>query len=240
MRVEKFLSALSSAWEELIVFPLPEFFRRNSGSGKRNVLTAAAFPLLGFIIGIIIALIVLLLDMTAGRMVAALVFALAGWGMLRFRDSARGDNRLGKYLSGRMKNYDGGEGGVNLLMLLPGMIKFVILLLLGLSGSFFYIAVLLTAAFAFQAALVVDEECPLEFLDRSDTAVKIFRGTLIVLGILCFACCRLGTVVALVVVLAGFNITMKRLKNDGFSAENISFSGTLVEMFMLLAGLLAI
>ena len=88
--------------------------------------------------------------------------------------------------------------------------------------------------------LVLDDECPIEFLDRSDKAVRIFRGTLIVLGILCFACCRLGTVIALVVVLAGFNMAMKRLKGDGFSAENISFSGTLVEMFLLLAGLLAI
>ena len=240
MHVEKILSALNSAWDELIDFPLPEFVRRYNDNGKLNELTAAAFALLGFIIGGVIVLLASLVDSVIGNLAAALVFALAGWAVLSFRDSGRGDSKFGKFLSSCMKNYDAGEGGSNILMLLPGMIKFVILLLLGLSGKYFYIAVLLTAAFAFQVAIVLSEECPAAFVERGEKAVRNFRITVIILGVLCFLWCRLGTLAALAVVFAGYNVAVKRLKRDGFSASNISFAGTLAELLLLVAGLLTI
>lgn len=240
MHVEKILSALNSAWDELIDFPLPEFVRRYNDNGKLNELTAAAFALLGFIIGGVIVLLALLADSVIGNLAAALVFALAGWAVLSFRDSGRGDSKFGKFLSGCMKNYDAGEGGISILLLLPGMIKFVILLLLGLSGKYFYIVVLLTAAFAFQVALVLNEECPAAFVERGETAVRNFRVTVCILGVLCFLGSRLGTLAALVVVFAGYNVAVKRLKLDGFTASNISFAGTIAELLLLIAGLLTI
>lgn len=238
MYIKKIFSALRTAWDELFDFPLPEFIRRRALNEHRNNLVPGAFPALGFIVGAMIFLAALLVEMIVNQATAAILFAIAGWLVLSVRDSARGDSKLGKYLSSKMQN--GGSGEVNHLFFLPGIIKFAMLLLLGMAGYYFYFAILLTAAFGFQAALVLDDECPINFLIRNERSIKIFRVTLIFLGLFCFTGSRMGTLAALVVTLFAGKMAIKRLKKNGFTADNISFAGNITEIFLLLAGILTI
>lgn len=229
---------MSFAWGELFDLPLQFIFREKDAENGRNVFTLAAFPLLGFLVGTLTALFSLLVGKVFNSHAGGIVFALIGWLILCFKDSGRGDSWLGNYFFGKLQNPDNRDFARNILNIFPVLLKFALLLFIGLAGGTFYLALLLAGAFALQAALISSEDCTTEFVPVNDASVIIFRSALVVLGIIGFALCRLGAVGAVAVVCGLYIVYNRKFVREGFSADGVSRAGYVAEWLLLTAGLL--
>ena len=87
------LDAMGFAWGELFDLPLQNIFRNSSSGNGETSFTLAAFPLLGFLVGALVALISSLVTVIFNPHAGGVLFALLSWAVLCFKDSGRGDEK---------------------------------------------------------------------------------------------------------------------------------------------------
>ena len=129
---------------------------------------------------------------------------------------------------------------VTVLTVFPVLLKFILLLFIGLRGGFFYVPVLLGGAFAVQAALASCDDCPTVFIPCGNDGEKVFKITLVTLSIVGFAGSRLATLGAIIAVIIVYGYCRKRMCLSGFTAGAISTAGYFTEWILLACGLLLI
>ena len=236
--VEKLFSAVDAAWDQLLDFPKPQFLSGRGEGDIRNEFTAGAFLLLGWCGSTAVVLISALSWWIFNRAAGAVIFALLSWGVLTFKDSGRGDNALNRWLCEKLCGRYRFAEMEELLRVMPAVVKLFALIFIGWNGGFFYLTLVLTGAFGIQAALGLSADCTTEFFDRGEKAVKFFRTVLIVFLVYSFIFSRLGTLTAVLICIAVYALSLKRLKNSGFSGSSISLAGTAAEWSLLAGGLL--
>ena len=236
--VETFLAAINFAWDELFDFRWQLIVKNSAPLKHDNNFTFAAFPLLGFAAGLVVSLISLMVSGIFNINSGALVFAVLSWAVLCFKDSGRGDCWLANFFLGKLQTAENHDLLRSILNLFPMMLKFIILLFIGLAGNMLCFPILLATAFALQAALAGSEDCPVEFIPAGENAMKFFRVTLIVLGITGLIFCRLGCVAAIAAAFGLFFIFNKKMIREGFSASAISSAGYISEWTLLIVCLL--
>ena len=238
IHVDRFLAAINFAWGELFDFRWQLILKNSAPLKHDNDFTYAAFPLLGFAVGLVVSLISLAVAGIFNINAGALVFAVLAWLIMCFKDSGRGDCWLVNFFLGKLQPEENRELLRNILNLFPMMFKFIILLFIGLSGEMLYFPVLLAAAFALQAALAGSDDCRKEFIPAGENGKRFFLVTLIVLGIISIIFCRTGCVAAVAVAFGLFFVFNKKMIREGFSASGISSAGYIGEWALLAAGLL--
>ncbi len=238
IHVDRFLAAINFAWGELFDFRWQLILKHSAPLKYDNNFTFAAFPLLGFAVGVAVSFISMAVAGIFNINAGALVFAVLAWLILCFKDSGRGDCWLANFFLGKLQPDENRDLLRNILNLFPMMFKFIILLFIGLSGEMFYFPVLLTTAFALQAALAGSEDCRNEFIPSGEEGKKYFLITLIVLGIVGIIFCRLGCVAAIAAAFGLFFVFNKKMIREGFSAAGISSAGYISEWALLAVGLL--
>ena len=231
------LDAMGFAWGELFDLPLQNIFRNSSSGNGESSFTLAAFPLLGFLIGASVALISSLIALIFNPHAGGVLFALLSWAVLCFKDSGRGDAWLGNSVSGKLQHEGNREFIRNIMNIFPALLKFAILLFIGLAGGTFYLAILLSGEFALQAALVSSEDCRIRFIPADERSVVIFRVALVLVGVIGFIFCRLGAIGAIAAVCVLFLIYNRKFADEGFSAEGVSRAGYIGEWILLAVGL---
>ena len=236
--IDDFVAALNFAWGELFDFPLPQIFKKESECDEKNSFTLAAFPLLGLIIGSLTALLAEVVSVMFNYQSGGVVFALISWAILCFKDSGRGDSHLAGWIAKKLQNHENSDFTRNILMIFPVLLKFVILLFLGMWAGRFYFALLLSGAFALQAVLASSENCQNQFIRFDDKGMIVFRLTLVAIGLAGFILCTVGAIGAIAIVCGLFILFNKKLARDGFSADAISQAGYCAEWALLFAGLL--
>ena len=235
--LKNLLDAMGFAWSELFDLPLQNIFRNSSSGNGESSFTLAAFPLLGFLIGVLVALISSLVALIFNPHAGGVLFALISWAVLCFKDSGRGDAWLGNYVVAKLQLDGNREFVRNIMNIFPVLLKFAILLFIGLAGGTFYLAILLAGAFALQAALVSSEDCQIRFIPSDDRSIVIFRVVLGIIGVAGFIFCRLGTIGAIAAGCVLFIIYNRKFAAEGFSAEAVSRAGYVAEWTLLGIGL---
>ena len=238
IHVDRFLAAINFAWGELFDFRWQLILKHSAPLKHDNNFTFAAFPLLGFTVGLVVSFVSMAVAGIFNINAGALVFAVLAWLILCFKDSGRGDCWLANFFLGKLQPEENRELLRNILNLFPMMFKFIILLFIGLSGEMLYFPVLLAAAFALQAALAGSDDCRKEFIPAGENGKRFFLVTLIVLGIISIIFCRTGCVAAVAVAFGLFFVFNKKMIREGFSASGISSAGYIGEWALLAAGLL--
>ena len=236
-RMNEIVDAMRKAWGELCDLPLPDIFKNSSSGGGDNSFTLAAFPLLGFAVGIVVALLSSLIAVIFNPHAGGVIFALLSWLILCFKDSGRGDAWLGSWVSKKVQ-YEGNTDFVrNVMNVFPVLLKFAILLFIGVSGNTFYLALVLSGAFALQAALVSSEDCPVKFVPVDDCSIVIFRMVLVMTALVGFIVCRLSAIGVVAAVCVLFIIYNRKFAREGFTADGISRAGYIAEWILLGIGL---
>lgn len=236
--VDHFLGAVNFAWGELFDFRWQLILKNSAPLKHDNNFTFAAFPLLGFLVGLAVSLISLMVGGIFNLNSGALVFAVSAWLILCFKDSGRGDSSLANFFLGKLQSNENRDLLRNILNLFPMMLKFIMLLFIGLAGGILYFPLLLAAAFALQAAWAGSEDCRTEFIPSGENGKKYFCITLVVLGIIGLLFCRMGCVAAIAAAFGAFFIFNKKMSREGFSAASISSAGYISEWILLAAGVL--
>lgn len=235
---ERLLAAVNFAWDELFDFQIKLILEKSAPLTYDNNFTFSAFPVVGFVVGFTAALVSLAVTGIFNLQAGALVFAILSWVILCFKDSGRGDCWLANFFLGKVAMDENRDLLRNILNLFPMMIKFLILLFIGLAGEMLYFPVLLATAFALQAALAGSEDCRTEFIPSGEDGMKYFRITLIVLGIIGVILSRIGCVAAIAAAFALFYFFNRKMVREGFTPEGISSAGYIAEWTLLVAGLL--
>ena len=168
--VETFLAAINFAWDELFDFRWQLIVKNSAPLKHDNNFTFAAFPLLGFAAGLVVSLISLMVSGIFNINSGALVFAVLSWALLCFKDSGRGDCWLANFFLGKLQTAENHDLLRSILNLFPMMLKFIILLFIGLAGNMLCFPILLATAFALQAALAGSDDCPVEFIPADENA----------------------------------------------------------------------
>ena len=236
--VDSLLGAINFAWGELFDFRMQMILKDSAPLRHDNNFTFAAFPVLGGIVGFAVALVSAIIAGLFNPHAGALVFAVLAWVILCFKDSGRGDCWLANFFLGKVPMDENRDLLRNILNLFPMLIKFIILLFIGLAGGMFYFPVLLATAFALQAALAGSEDCRTEFIPSGENGRKFFRIALIVLAIIGFIFCRVGCIAAIAVAFALFFVFNRKMVREGFTPAGISSAGYIAEWTLLIAGLL--
>ena len=236
--VDRFIAAINFAWGELFDFRWQFILKHSAPLKHDNNFTFAAFPLLGFAVGLVVSLVSMMVAGIFNIHAGALVFAVLAWLILCFKDSGRGDCWLANFFLGKLRPDENRDLLRNILNLFPMMFKFIILLFIGLSGEMLYFPVLLATAFALQAALAGSDDCSNEFIPAGENGKKYFLITLIVMGITGIIFCRLGCVAAIAAAFGLFFVFNKKMIREGFSANGISSAGYIGEWALLAVGLL--
>ncbi len=236
--IDDLITAMIFAWEELIDLPLPKSFKKQSECDEKNMFLLASFPLLGFIIGALTALLSDAVSAIFNYQSGGVVFALIAWSILCFKDSGRSDSWLAGAILRKLQDHENSDFTRNTLTIFPVLLKFVILLFLGLWCDRSYFAMLLAGGFALQAALASSENCSTQFIRFDERGIIAFRITSVAIGIIGFIFCSMGTIGAIAVVCGLFIVCNKKLSEDGFSADSISRAGYLAEWALLFTGLL--
>ena len=236
--IDDFVAALNFTWEELFDFQLPQIFKNDSECNEKNCFVLAAFPLVGFIVGGVVALLAELVSAIFNFQAGGVVFALLSWGILCFKDSGRGDSWLAAWVANKLQNHENSDFTRNILMIFPVMLKFIILLFIGMWSGRFYFALLLSGAFALQAVLASSENCRNQFIRFDDKGMIVFRLTLVVIGLAGFILCTIGAIGAIAIVCGLFILFNKKFTEEGCSADAISRAGYCAEWALLFTGLL--
>lgn len=238
--IEQFIAALNFAWGELFDFPLQMIFKGQKKLDQNNEFTLAAFPFLGFLLGLIVAFSSFLMAVIFNHQAGGLFFAVIGWLVLCFKDSGRGDVWFGKYCCSLLQKHSDSTLSVTVLTVFPVLLKFLLLLFIGIAGGFFYLPVLLGAAFAVQAALASCEDCPVAFIPYGSEGEKYFKIAMVVLALIGFAGCSMATLGATVAAILIYFHFRKRMCDSGFTAGAISNAGYFAEWILLAVGLLLV
>lgn len=236
--INELFSALNFVWDEVFDLPSQMIFKNSPRLGKNNVFILSAFPLLGFLAGMLIALPGVILAAIFNTHAAGVLFAVAAWVFLCFKDSGRGDGWMGNYFFERLRNHENGEFIRNVLTIFPVLLKFAILLFIGLTGKYFFFAAIICGAFTLQAALISSEDCPVKFVSADERAVKVFRWTLVILAIIMFLLCRAAAVGAVAAVCLLYIIFNRIMRQNGFTVAAVSHAGYIAEWVLLVTGLL--
>ena len=236
--IDALVAALTFAWGELFDFQLPQIFKKESDCGEKNCFVLAAFPLLGLIIGSLTALLAELVSVIFNFQAGGVVFALISWAILCFKDSGRSDSWLANRVANKLQNHENSDFTRNILMIFPVLLKFIILLFLGMWGGRFYFALLLSGAFALQAVLASSENCQNQFIRFDDRGMIVFRLTLVAIGLAGFILCTIGAIGAIAIVCGLYILFNRQLTREGFSADAISRAGYCAEWALLFTGLL--
>ena len=236
--LEELLAALNFAWGELFDFPAQLIFKNQPRCDEKNVFILASFPLLGVLVGVLTALLGTLVASVFNKHAAGVVFAVVAWIILSFKDSGRGDGWLGNFFYDKLRDHENAEFIRNVLTICPVLIKFAILLFVGLTGKYCFFAVQLGGAFALQAALISSEDSHVQFVPSNPRALTVFRVTLVVLALIAFIFCRVGTIGAIAAGTILYMICNRKLTGDGFTAASVSRAGYIAEWVLLGVGLL--
>ena len=225
----KAVDALCSAWNELIDIPCPFVPADNL---RDNSLIPAAFPVLGWVTGTVVAFAGFLTAAVFNIYAGSVLFAVLAWCVLTFKDSCCSDTNL----CGKMKfiPYSGS------LIFVPWLLRFVLLLIIGSMGCKWYFALVMAGGFAMQALVATSIECRVSLLPDTPGARKMLITVSVIIAILTFLVCRLETALAVMIFTGLYMFFVKRIGEfDGSEAvERISIYGCITEWALLFAGIL--
>jgi hypothetical protein len=223
------VSALCCAWNELIDIPCP-FFKPEDG--RNNELIPAAFPVIGWVTGMIVALAGALISAVFNIYAGGVAFAVLGWCVLTFKDSCRGDTILCRNI--KIIPFD------KSLIFVPWLLRFVLLLIIGVMGCKWYFALVIAGGFAMQALVATGIECRVSLLPDTPEARRMLIIVSAVIAVITFPFCRLETALAVVVFAGLYMFFAKRIGEFAGeeAVEKISNYGCITEWALLFAGIL--
>ena len=230
---ENWFGAMILAWRKLVDFSLPGKLQKYvplEGAGSCEL---AAFPLLGWLAGMIVALCALAVTWIFNRYTGAFVFALLGWLIMTLRDSGRGDGMV----SGVIAAYLPGEA-VPWRIVIPvfaEILKFALLMLMFYRGCVGGLAIVLAGAFAMEAVLASGMELDPPLLDDSPEAKHKLWMMLGVLGGISFIICQISTLLAVLVFIALWRTFALRAEKNMLNISGISFAGSVTSWILLIS-----
>ena len=230
------------AWEMLSDLRLPLAVPGVSGAKSLPF-----FPLWGVVCGSLCVLVGALMSLLTNRIAGAVVFAVVGLAFMLAKDSLRGVNALRSFAFGRWNRGGFGEalkivscdGGEDQTETLVGaafaLIEFILLLLMGLYWSAWYLPFVFAGAFTVQGVLAAEFGI---VADPERVNVKMTWIVFGVVGVISFIFFPLATVIGAVVVyaLAVPAVKFIRANVDAPGADIVTLWGALAELALLLSG----
>ena len=230
------------AWEMLSDLRLPVAVPGVSGAKSLPF-----FPLWGALCGALCVLIGALAALLTNRIAGAVVFAVAALALMLAKDSLRGVNALRSFAFARWNRGGFGEalkfvsceGGEDQTETLVGaafaLIEFILLLLMGLYWSAWYLPFVLAGGFTVQGALAAEFGIA---ADPERTTVKMMWIVFVVVGVISFIFFPLATVIGAVAVYALAVPAVKFIRANVATpgADIVTLWGSLAELALLLSG----
>ena len=229
------------AWEMLSDLRLPV-----AVSGVSGARSLPFFPLWGVLSGAICVLVGALADLLTNRIAGAVIFAAAALAFMLAKDSCRGINTLRSFALNRWSrggfgaalehvSCGGGDQTETFVSAVLALIEFILLLLLGLYCSAWYLPFVFAGGFTVQGVLaaefgiVSDPEC---------TDLKMMWIVFGGVGLISFIFFPLATVIGAVAVyaLAVPAVKFIRANADAPGADIVTLWGALAELALLLSG----
>ncbi len=230
------------AWEMLSDLRLPVAVSGNSGAGALPF-----FPLWGVVCGALCVLIGTLAALVTNRIAGAVIFAAVALAFMLAKDSCRGVNALRSFAMGRRSrgafgaalehvSCDGGADQTETLVAaVSALIEFILLLLIGLYGSAWYLPFVFAGGFTVQGVLAAEFGI---VADPERVDVKTMWIVFAVVGLISFVFFPLATVIGAVIVyaLAVPGVKFIRANVDAPGADIVTLWGALAELALLLSG----
>ena len=230
------------AWEMLSDLRLPLAVSGVSGAGSLPF-----FPLWGVVCGALCVLVGALAALLTNRIAGAVIFAVAALAFMLFKDSFRGVNVLRSFAFERWSRGGFGAalghvscgGGEDQIETLVGaalaLIEFILLLLMGLYWSAWYLPLVFAGGFTVQGALAAEFGI---VADPERVNLKMMWIVFGVVGAISFIFFPLATVIGAVAVyaLAVPAVKFIRANVDAPGADIVTLWGALAELALLLSG----
>ena len=235
---ENLYCALTWAWERQIDLPLPERLRGMSDPDRGGAWRLAAFPLLGWLIGVIAAAPGCAAELLFNRFTGAVLFALAGFLVLTFRDSGRSDGVVSGMLADLLPGKD-----LPMRLIVPTLLMFVrfaLLMLLFMQGNASQLPLTLAGIFAMETLLTLDGGFVPPLLEDDPAARRRFWIVVILVTLGSFLCGRLATALGAAGFAVAWRVFQRKSERDGTDLAQITLAGSITGWILLLAGLLSV
>ena len=229
------------AWEMLCDLRLPVAVPGISGARSLPF-----FPLCGGLCGALCVLVGLLAALLTNRIAGAVIFAGVALAFMLAKDSCRGVNALRSFAFERWNrggfgaalehvSCAGGDQAETLVSAAWALIQFILLLLMGLYYSAWYLPFVFAGGFAVQGVLAAEFGI---VSDPERTNVKMMWIVFGVVGLVSFIFFPLATVIGAVAVyaLAVPAVKFIRANVDAPGADIVTLWGALAESALLLSG----
>ncbi len=255
-KVEKYLRGAFHAWDFLIDFPLPDSIRERFGKRVDTTSILAGFPLVGAVVGILLALVAVTCTAIFKPVAGSIVFAILAVAFLDLKDSGRGLGLLtsaflvrksGIPFSEALPQLSGDWSRINhplasVFVSLLEIFKAGLLFTLAFYGAKLWIFVILVGAFTVQGMLATEADratnVPLLSVPRENRRVGWWTfGILCALTLFFFPFGVLAAVFVVYFTVTGFSGYFRR-NFGGVSSNFITLAGTLAELFLLIVGVL--
>lgn len=257
-KVEKYLRGAGRAWDFLIDFPLPEPIRGKLGGKVDSTTVLAGFPLVGAVVGVLLALAAVFCSAVFKPVAGSIIFAILTVAFLDLKDSARGlglltsaflVRRSGIPLSEALPRLTGdweriGNPLASAFVSLLELGKAALLFTLAFYGAKLWIVVILVGAFTVQGMLATEPDresgVPILPVPRENRRVGWWTAGIIGLCVLLFF--PFGLLAAAFVVYfcaTGFAGYFRR-NFGGVTPDFITLAGSLTELFLLIVGVLSV
>ncbi len=230
---ENWFGAMILAWRKLVDFSLPGKLQKYVPLESAGVFEPAAFPLLGWLAGMLVAVCAFFVTWIFNRYTGAFVFALLGWLIMTLRDSGRGDGMV----TGVISSWLPGDS-VPWKIVIPvaaEILKFALLMLMFYRGCICGLALVLAGGFAVEAILAVTLELDPPLLDDTPEAKHKLWMMLGVLGGISFVICQFSTLAAVLVFIAVWRLFAVRAEKNILNVSQISFAGSVMSWILLIS-----
>ena len=231
---ESIANGLLYAWKKEMNIPLPGKLRERAV--EYGDWGCAGFPLLGWLIGLVITLAGVIVQAVFNIYAGALVFAVLTWLLFLYRDSGQCDGAFSAFLTGKLP----GDNVRNMMPVFLMIVRMAMLVLLFIHGKMWHLPMIIAGVFMLEALLTMNGTFMPPLLDDSPESRRNMWVTAVILAFISFAMCPLATALGIALFMVIWRISQGRSEHEGSDLHQITIAGGAAGWALLLAGVLAI
>lgn len=233
---EVIAGSLLYAWRKQMNIPLPrKLYKVSRGGGDWQ---CAGFPLLGWLLGLLIALAGALTELIFNVYAGALVFAILAWLLLFLRDSGKSDSLFAANIINRLPDSNVPMQTVVPVVLLLG--RMILLVLLYVHGEMWHLPLVIGGIFTLEALLTIDGSFMPPLVDDSPESRRNMVSIAVILALVSFVFTPLATALGVTVFLVIRQVAQHKSDGEGSDLMQITLAGSGAGWALLLAGVCAI
>lgn len=233
---ELLVNGMLYAWRKQMNIPLPS--KLMDASGERGDWGCAAFPLLGWLLGMFITLAGLLVAWIFNVYAGAIVFAVLGWLLFLYRDSGRSDAVFGAFMTGKLPG-DEIQWKITMpIILMAGRVA--LLMFLFFHGKMWHLPFVTGGVFTLEALLTMDGNFMPPLLDDTPESRRNMAAMALVMALVSFVLSPMSTAIGTAFFMIIWRLAQRKSDLNGTDLQQITLVGGGAGWGLLLAGIFAI